>query len=1231
MRFALCLSCALVPALAAVGQSADCPKNAFEIEAWSFERGNLKTFTSQWADAEPMVANGGALPNWAEFDIPFPTTGKYRLSVRYAAAQARPVDLALDGKSIGFVCEGKTANFNTSSAVWGEPVEISVEKGVHTIRLSRGGAFPHVVRLRIDTKLDIPPGWKPVRPKARKMDEPIRVPSAADPSVAAVRLAVEDLIATFPGRYPQGKAYLARLADLETQIAAAEADSDNAALEKLNGNLRDLRREALLANPYLDFDRILLVRRDKKGHKLGLPQNWESNSSLSRSGYDDEIMTLSPVAPDGKLDTFYKPPRDTFVGDVDLNFAAEKILFSAVGEDDSWHVFEINVDGSGCKSLTQMEKDVDCYDACYLPDGKIIFTCTAPMVGVPCVFGSSHVANLFVMNADGSGKRQLCFDQEHNWCPTVLNNGRILYTRWEYTDTPHSNTRLLFHMNPDGTEQFEYYGSNSYWPTSFFYARPIPGHPTKIVGVVGGHHDNPRMGELAILDPALGRYEASGVVQRIPGHGKEVKAVVADGLTRESWPKFLHPYPLSDKHFLVAAKPTPEARWGIYLVDIFDNMILLKDLPGNALMEPIPLKKQPLPPVVPEKVDLAQKEATVFIPDIYAGDGLKGIPRGTVKQIRLFTYHYGYHAMGGLFGTLGMDGPWDVHAVIGTVPVKADGSARFRIPANVPISLQPLDKDGQALQLMRSWMTAMPGETVQCSGCHERQNTAPVRPTQVLALHGRPDSVKPWYGPVRGFAFHREVQPVLDKYCVGCHDGRKAEDGTVVADLRGKEMITDWNSKISGHVSPQWGGKFSKSYDILHRFVRRPGIESDYAMFVPMEYAADTTELVQMLKQGHHGVELDDEAWDRIVTWIDMNAPYHGTWSEIMGEDKVREIAARRVELTRKYGGTAYEFENPAVWNRQPEKSEPIVPVAVETPTQDPEPVAASGAERESVPPKVRRIDLGDGVTLELAWIPPGEFVMGGDLPSNTPKTKVQIENGFWMGRFEVTNRQFRRFDVTHDSRYESRRAYQFGRRGYNVDAPELPVVRVAWNDAKAFCDWLSTKARMRISLPSEAQWEYACRAGTTTPMWYGDLDTDFSRLANLGDRRLSDFAACTAQGYYTKATVVKNPTKYDDWTPKDARFDDGAFLHAPGGRYQPNPWGLYDMHGNVAEWTATAYRPYPYDAADGRENIDATSRRVVRGGSWYDRPKRCTSAYRLSYAPYQPVFNVGFRVVGEE
>ena len=335
-----------------------------------------------------------------------------------------------------------------------------------------------------------------------------------------------------------------------------------AAQKKLVEDLVALRKQALLANPLMDFDRLLLVTRGNKSPSLGLPRNWQSNCSLPKSGFDDRIAVLAPVRPEGEISTLYKPQKDVFVGDVDLNFGAERMLFSTVGANGRWQICEILADGSGFRELSGEQPDVDSYDACYLPDGKIAFTSTACFVGVPCVYGSAHVANLYLMNGDGQEIRQLCFDQEHDWCPTVMNNGRLLYSRWEYTDTPHSQTRLLFHMNPDGTEQFEYYGSNSYWPNSIFYARPIPNHPTKVVAVIGGHHDNPRMGEMVIFDPAVGRHEATGAVQRIPGHAKKVEMIIKDGLTISSWPKFLHPYPLSDKYFLVAAKPNPPVGMG---------------------------------------------------------------------------------------------------------------------------------------------------------------------------------------------------------------------------------------------------------------------------------------------------------------------------------------------------------------------------------------------------------------------------------------------------------------------------------------------------------------------------------------------------------------------------------------------------------------------------------------------------------------------------------------------
>jgi formylglycine-generating enzyme required for sulfatase activity len=182
-------------------------------------------------------------------------------------------------------------------------------------------------------------------------------------------------------------------------------------------------------------------------------------------------------------------------------------------------------------------------------------------------------------------------------------------------------------------------------------------------------------------------------------------------------------------------------------------------------------------------------------------------------------------------------------------------------------------------------------------------------------------------------------------------------------------------------------------------------------------------------------------------------------------------------------------------------------------------------------------------------------------------------------------------------------------------------VVRVSWNRAVAFCRWLSARTGRRIDLPTEAQWEYACRAGAAAPLWYGPTDADFSRFANVSD---ATHQAVDPFGWSGRPQVIP------PWRPADTRFDDGNRVSAPVGTYAPNPWGLHDVHGNVAEWTRSAYRPYPYREDDGRNRPDAAGRRVVRGGSWYDRPDRCRSAFRQPYRRDQGVYDVGFRIVYE-
>ncbi|MBM4087876.1 MAG: formylglycine-generating enzyme family protein [Planctomycetes bacterium] len=1024
----------------------------------------------------------------------------------------------------------------------------------------------------------------------------------------ALRMAIEDAAVSSPGTRPSTQRWLetlnrweAEVAALDTAFASGATDAETRQ-QAVADQFLALQREVLLSNPDLDFDRVLVVRR--KTNQLGLPQNWQGNCALPPRGYDNEIAVITSWRTGGQRTTLFRPADGAFVGDVDLHADATRMLFSSIGTHGRWQIFEMRSDGSGLRQMTLGEEpDVDNYDPCYLPDGRIMFCSTRCFHGVPCVGGGNTVANLCRMNADGTEVRQLCFDQDHNWCPTLLNDGRVLYARWEYSDSPHYFTRLLFHMNPDGTNQSEYYGSNSMWPNSIFYARPLPGHPTKVVAVISGHHGVPRMGELLVFDPARGRREAGGAVQRIPGRGRRVEPIVRDALVDNSWPKFLHPYPLSQKLFLVACQPTSQSEWGIYLVDIFDNMVLVAEESGYAFFEPVPLRSTQSPPVIPDRVDLNRRDAVVYLSDVYRGPGLAGVPRGAVKRLRVYEPHYAYPGMGGHIN-IGIDGPWDGRRILGTVPVEADGSASFRVPANTPIAVQPLDATGRALQLMRSWFTAMPGEVLSCVGCHESQNSSPPN-SPTVASRRAPVDIDPWYGPPRGFSFRREVQPVLDKYCVGCHDGQPRAGADTALDLR-----------VNGSGSFR---NFTPSYVALHPFVRRPGPESDYHLQMPLEFHAGTSELIQRLEQGHHNVQLDAEAWDRLATWIDLNVPDHGSWTEQAGGP--RAVMQRRLAMRTEYAGRP---EDPEAVASAPQVAATFVAPAMEPPRTPPSPIAdrsfdAAAAHRLQASaelPTELQLPLAPGVNLELVLVPAGESVVGsaaGEL-DESPECRVVVDRPFYLGIHEVTNAQYALFRPTHDSGVISQTSKDQNERGIPVNLPRQPVVRVAWNDATAFCDWLSRRTGRHCVLPTEVQWEWACRAGTAGPMFFGDLNADFGRFANLADATLTRFARGDSP----------------PWHPKDGRFNDGALVTAPVGSYAPNPWGLYDMIGNAAEWTRSDCEPYPYGPADGREDTESEGAKVVRGGSWYDRPMRAGSSTRRYYAPWQGVFDVGFRVAVE-
>ena len=1076
------------------------------------------------------------------------------------------------------------------------------------------------------------------------------------------------------------------------------------------------------ANPILDFEKLLFVLRN--ANDLGLPQNYQSNCVLNPNGFDDTLKTLKlpfvfdDTDPDGvdeqiasdfdvapQSSTLFKPDYPTFLGDLDLHFDGEKALVSSMTRERKWNVFELDLNAAQeAKSTDETMKpklpefpDADSYDACYMPDDSVVFTSTACYIAVPCVSGTTRVTNTFRLNASDNSIRRLTFDQEHNWCPTLTPDGRVMYLRWEYTDIPHVPGRLLFQMNPDGTNQRAHYGSNSLWPVSMLYARSIPDSPTKFCCIVTGHHGVSRMGELVLFDVQQGRKETQGAVERICGYPKKVESrtdpkyhstLWGDNIADESWPKYLHPFPLSEDYYLVAAQPDRNALWGLYLVDRFDNMYLLAENENFACFEPTPWRETERPPVIQDRVDLSSQDATVYCADVYFGDGLKNVPRGTVKYLRLYSYSYLYPMIGGATSIIGVDGPWDVRQTLGIVPVNEDGSALFKVPANVPIAIQPLDENGQALQQMRSWFTAMPGETLACVGCHEDENSTSAV-SSVAFKTDKVDEIRYWNGPMRGFSFDREVQPVLDHYCVACHDGADHGWGAVAFDLHGGNIVQDFRTALQMGEPATRVGKFSTSYLNLQAFVRRPGLESDYFLLNPMEFSANTTELYQILANGHYGLQMDADAWDRIVTWIDMNAPYHGTWNEFAGAEHVDKWNKRRKELLELYANFDDESEEARGEEYDPAKSGALlaldwikIPVnhnATDWERQILKDVAAGkrafpdGKElRARFDKEVGQLDAKaiQGKPQEVGWEVPNRtdwnrvaqksevwhmsepYLVPNDPNKTAPNpndvvvkvataddvmtvalsptvsltlkkipAKSADEKPLWVGAFEVSNEQFEIFDPEHDSRVESRQGLSHGFRGFFVNAPEEPVCRVSWNEATAFCDWLSEKTGLSFRLPTNDEWEYACRAGTTTPFYFGDWGADFTKYANLADQTLIEFIS---DNYFRQRIPIPHVTYYDDWVPKDRRFCDNGFLSERSGRYAPNAWGLYDTLGNVSEWTSTVSRPnYGLDFMDSRAD-----ERVARGGSWRDRPYRATATAEKEYYPWQRVFDVGFRVV---
>ena len=613
---------------------------------------------------------------------------------------------------------------------------------------------------------------------------------------------------------------------------------------------------------------------------------------------------------------------------VDVSPDGTRILYSfkASEKGDDFHLYEMMLADRSVRQLTYGKAVAD-YEGCYLPDGRILFNSTRCIQVVDCVL-RNEVSNLYRCEADGSNITRITFDQVHDNYPTLAWDGRVLYTRWDYNDRSQMFPQPLFSMNADGTNQRALYGGNSWFPTSLVHARAVPGSPL-FFGVCTGHH-TAQPGELMRFDPREGREEADGAWQLAPlRRAKARKGVDIDG---QNGRIAAYPYPVTERDVVLSYLPQgwrrdkkgrpisrdQKAPFALYWTDVDGARELLVAQNGKPPCgRPVPVCARTLPKVASVRLDETLKTGMVAVQDVYVGEAMKGVKRGTVKSMRVVSLDFrpagiGYNSNGGPGGGGISSTPpalgnctWDVKRVLGEVPVAEDGSVAFKAPVRTPIYFQLLDENGRMVQTMRSWTVLQPGETASCVGCHESANTAPdFKAAKAAAL----DAVAEVKLPPRGFSFAKDVQPILERRCVCCHS---PHSNAGIPDLTGKPVrdqlsCRDWSRAYlsltqARRVSPPFNHlaiphQLEPKYlngnmrDPNGRWVANPYAKNGYVNWVssaseptlipPLKYGSRTSRLFTERLDKGHAKGITDEEKRVLACWVDLGVPFCGDYEE---------------------------------------------------------------------------------------------------------------------------------------------------------------------------------------------------------------------------------------------------------------------------------------------------------------------------------------------------------------
>ena len=731
-----------------------------------------------------------------------------------------------------------------------------------------------------------------------------RCESFGDP--ATLKAAVNHLATQFGARYPGANGYLARLTEIERQWNSA----DPSVAKQAKAAFAALQREALMANPLVRKQPILFVVREQylsdHHNTATLFHTGEPNCSKYRPG--GALKIFDPQT--GKVSLLFDPGPEGLLRDPEVHFDGRRVVFAMrAARDENYSIYELQVDPlngyaavpDSLRRLTAEPGATD-IDPLYLPDGKIAFTSTREPKYCHC---NMHImANLYRMDADGANIHQIGKSTLFEGHGSLLPDGRILYYRWEYVDRNFGDAQGLWTVNPDGTNHAVHWGNNTVSPAAVFDGRIIPG-TNKVVCIFGSCHDRP-WGSLAILDHSKG-IDSEGAVERIwPKSARSLISITGADLPRpfmcdqfkQLKCRYEDPYPLADDatqtggtFFLVSrnvppaeSAPATAKKWdlndvpmGVYLVDTFGNEVLLHaEQPG--CFDPMPIAPHPRPVVLPDRRDYESQTGLMYVTDVYNGNAMEGVHRGDVAALRVVEsvekrfwtgplwrsvqYKQGKNSAGTLNRPAVSWAGFEVKKVLGTVPVEADGSAYFEVPAEKFVYFQLLDREGMLIATMRSGTTVQPGERFSCVGCHENRLGTPPPREMTLALRNPPRKLDGWHGSSRSFNYAREVQPIWDKHCVSCHDFGK-EAGAKLILAGDKELV--FNASYV-ELFQKWGEE-----DALLNTVGN-GLAATIPAY---SVGSPRSRLIELLKRGHEEVQLSADEMDRIITWIDIGAPYY--------------------------------------------------------------------------------------------------------------------------------------------------------------------------------------------------------------------------------------------------------------------------------------------------------------------------------------------------------------------